>query len=54
MQKYIVFYNNLTQNEYACISLEGLTSEEVIETVKLLAYENSINTKYISWRIEER
>lgn len=44
----IKFFDTVNDKKLLTISKEGLSKNEVIETVSLLAYENNISVKSIS------
>lgn len=54
MTEYIIFTNRKTGKEYAAITLEGATRDEVKATRELLAYENGLEKNEITYALEER
>jgi hypothetical protein len=51
-QKWIAFYNKLTGEKLAAITIEGTFQDEVESTIGLLAYEKGIQESDIETRYE--
>jgi hypothetical protein len=46
--KWVAFYNKITNERMAAITIEGLYDGEIEETKELLAYENNIQVSDIN------
>lgn len=54
MTEWIVFTNRKTSKEYAAITLEGATLDEVKATKELVAYENNVAVDDVTYALVER
>jgi len=52
MSEFIYFYNKVNNERLGGFSLQGYTIGEIAETIKLLAYENNINSNDITFKFE--
>lgn len=54
MTDWIVFSNRATKEEYAAITLEGATRDEVKATRELIAYESNVTVEDVTYALVER